>query len=514
MPLAAVAAVVAAVDECSTKDARSLLTPVEAPASPNPPTAIAPASIVPAPVRTAHFLDIAIPPFSPSLLGRRFERDGSLLLVGAGSAAWATLLGMTGEGDGARLRPWLPLAVQLGAFVLILGIPDGALGVLWPSMRATFHLPLDDLGALTLAGTALYMAGGLLANRVRQRFGLANAIVGSCLIAIVSLAAWAGAPGWLVLLSGVALLGLARGVIDAVLNAEAALEGGVRRLGLLHGSWALGGTLGPILVATVLVAAHNWRIAVVITGLGVVALTPLAVLERGPTVRHPLQAPGGRLTGASGDGGGDEAATGRAPPETAGRATGRVAPPRSRLPLILTVTAFAVYTAAESGPIAWGYTYLLADRRLSHTFAALAMALFWAALTAGRFGLAIAHDSLPPTAVLEGSCLLLVAGTAMFWLLPGPFAVAGLPVAGLGSAAIFPMLVALTPARVGTTGTGRAVGASIAAAGLGGPVAVAVFGVMAAHLGIAVLGVCLFSAAVVMYGVNRVLTTVTRRLAR
>jgi fucose permease len=425
---------------------------------------------------------------------------------------------MTGEGDGARSRPWLPLAVQLGAFVLILGIPDGALGVLWPSMRATFHLPLDDLGALTIAGTALYMAGGLLANRVRQRFGLANAMVGSCLIAIVSLAAWAGAPGWLVLLSGVALLGLARGVIDAVLNAEAALEGGIRRLGLLHGSWALGGTLGPILVATVLVAAHNWRVAVVITGLGVVALTPLAVLERGPTVRNPRPAPGGRLTGAlggvGGDGGGDEAVGGRAAPEAGGRATARVAPPRSRLPLILTVTAFAVYTAAESGPIAWGYTYLLADRRLSHTFAALAMALFWAALTAGRFGLAIAHDSVPPTAVLEGSCLLLVAGTAMFWLLPGASAVAGLPVAGLGSAAIFPMLVALTPARIGATGTGRAVGASIAAAGLGGPVAVAVFGVMAAHLGIGVLGVCLFSAAVAMYGVNRVLTTVTRRLAR
>jgi hypothetical protein len=75
------------------------------------------------------------------------------------------------------------------------------------------------------------------------------------------------------------------------------------------------------------------------------------------------------------------------------------------------------------------------------------------------------------------------------------------------------MLVALMPVRMGEAGTGHAVGASIAAAGFGGPVAVAVFGVLAAHLGVDVLGVCLFIAALAMYAVNRVLTIVTARRA-
>ena len=106
--------------------------------------------------------------------------------------------------------------------------------------------------------------------------------------------------------------------------------------------------------------------------------------------------------------------------------------------LAVTVVAFFIYVAAEAGPIAWGYTYLLLDRRLAHLVAAGAIAAFWAALTAGRFGLAVLGERAPGTSVLEMSCLLVVAGIALFWLLPGALAIAGLPVAGFGFAAVFP----------------------------------------------------------------------------
>ncbi len=181
-------------------------------------------------------------------------------------------------------------------------------------------------------------------------------------------------------------------------------------------------------------------------------------------------------------------------------------PSGRRLLLGMTVVTFAVYTAAEAGPIAWGYTYLILDRRLAHVAAAVAMAGFWAALTLGRFGLA-ALGERAGMAILEMSCLLFAAGTGLFWLLPGGFSVIGLPVAGLGSAAVFPLLVALTPIRIGEAATGRAVGASIAAASLGGPVAVALIGLLAAHFGVGVLGACVFGLAVVLYLVNRVLST-------
>lgn len=411
------------------------------------------------------------------------------------------------------------LIVQLGTFVLILGIPDGAVGVLWPSLRQSFHLALDDLGVLTIAGTGLYFAGGLLGDRAKRLLGVGFTMVGSCLVALAALVSWSVAPDWLTVLLAVATLGLARGVIDAVVNAEAALEGGVRRLGFLHASWAIGGTLGPILVAAAAGGPGSWRLAVAVVAAGVVLLLPFAFADAGrrTTAAGRSSGPGlGSREGTEGAGSldaGSPAPAGSAP--IAARQPQQVlpAPDRRRLVLAVTVVAFFVYVAAEAGPIAWGYTYLILDRRLAHLVAAGALAAFWAALTAGRFGLAVLGERAPGTSVLEVSCLLVVTGTALFWLLPGALAIAGLPVAGLGSAAVFPMLMALTPVRIGTRATGRAVGASIAAAALGGPIAVALLGLAAAHFGVGVLGPCMFGLAVALYGVNRTLSLVTRKVS-
>jgi hypothetical protein len=71
------------------------------------------------------------------------------------------------------------------------------------------------------------------------------------------------------------------------------------------------------------------------------------------------------------------------------------------------------------------------------------------------------------------------------------------------------MLMALMPSRLGEAATGHAVGISIAAASLAGPAAVAVFGVLAAHLGVGALGVCLFAVTPVLYVTNRMLTVAT-----
>jgi hypothetical protein len=227
--------------------------------------------------------------------------------------------------------------------------------VLWPSIRAAFHVPLDDLGVLTIASAVLYFAGGLIANPARARLGAGNAIVASCGVALLGLALWSGAPSWVLVLCGVAVLGLSRGVVDAVVNAEAALDGGVRRLAILHGSWAVGGTLGPLLVAAVLVWAHDWRVAVVVVAVGVLLLAVTALVDRqGPASTLPV-APTLPTQGIS-------AARGTVPAQGTSAATSVPAEGTSaaaRLRLVLTIGTFVAYTAAESGPIAWGYTYLI-----------------------------------------------------------------------------------------------------------------------------------------------------------
>ena len=64
-----------------------------------------------------------------------------------------------------------PRTLLLLAFVafISLGLPDGLLGISWPSMRQEFRLPLDALGLLatvTTAGTSggavVVLAGGVV----------------------------------------------------------------------------------------------------------------------------------------------------------------------------------------------------------------------------------------------------------------------------------------------------------------------------------------------------------------
>jgi hypothetical protein len=58
-----------------------------------------------------------------------------------------------------RASWWVPVTITALAFAA-LGLPDGALGVAWPSMRRDFGRPVSGLAVLLL----LMMAGHLVAG--------------------------------------------------------------------------------------------------------------------------------------------------------------------------------------------------------------------------------------------------------------------------------------------------------------------------------------------------------------
>ena len=66
-----------------------------------------------------------------------------------------------------RQQPSSPLLVVLAYVGFIsLGLPDGLLGVAWPSMRIFFHLPLDALGTLLLMFTTGYLLSSCSSGRI------------------------------------------------------------------------------------------------------------------------------------------------------------------------------------------------------------------------------------------------------------------------------------------------------------------------------------------------------------
>jgi hypothetical protein len=65
-------------------------------------------------------------------------------------------------------------------------LPDGLTGVAWPSLRATFGLALDALGALIATTTPGYLAASFSSGRVLAGLGVGWLLVVSCLMTAFS----------------------------------------------------------------------------------------------------------------------------------------------------------------------------------------------------------------------------------------------------------------------------------------------------------------------------------------
>jgi fucose permease len=378
--------------------------------------------------------------------------------------------------------PGRALPIALVAFAA-LGLPDGMLGIAWPSMRATFDLPLAGLGQLLLAGTIGYLTGSASSGFLSDRFGTRPVLMGSALASAAAMLAFAAAPSWpLVLLGGLAA-GYGGGGIDAALNAYVALRHGPRTMNLVHGCYGIGATIGPLVLTAVLAGGRSWRLPY--AGLFALQLALLTAYA---------------LTGG--------AWGGRRP---AREATARpVAIPWALVGVGLAL--FFVYTGVEVATGQWSYTFLTTARSAPATAAGLAVSAFWAGLTAARLAVALFGRRLGPLPLLHASVVVTLAALALFWWSPAPaVGYAGLVLAGVGFAPVFPALVTLTPRRVGEDVAARVVGLQLGAAGSGASLAPAGLGVLMQWGGTALLAPCLLAGGLALAALHVAATALARR---
>lgn len=63
-----------------------------------------------------------------------------------------------------RQQPRLGLILLAFIAFVALGLPDGLLGVGWPSIRADFSVPLDAIGMFLIAAVVGYMTSSFLSG--------------------------------------------------------------------------------------------------------------------------------------------------------------------------------------------------------------------------------------------------------------------------------------------------------------------------------------------------------------
>jgi fucose permease len=363
-----------------------------------------------------------------------------------------------------------------------LGLPDGLLGVAWPSIRARFGLALDALGPLLVAITAGYVLASFATGRLLARMRVGTLLALSCAATGASLAGYAMAPQWWILVAFGVLAGIGAGAIDAGLNTYVATWHSARTLNWLHAFYGVGAAIGPALMTRVLLAGGPWqRGYAIVAGFQIaLALCFFATRSLWPAVTRS----------------GDVA--------TALRAGSRAT---LRLPAAwLGMAAFFVYVGLEQSAGAWAYTYLTEVRGVPMARAGTWVSLFWGGLMAGRLVFGAVANCFAPAVLVRGALGAMLASTTL--VATAPFASAsaiGLAALGFACGPVFPSLIAATPLRLGAAHAANGVGFQVAAAALGQALMPWLVGAAAQRVSLELLGPVLVVLAIALVALHEAL---------
>jgi len=374
---------------------------------------------------------------------------------------------------------WASATTPLILFIA-LGLPAGAIGVAWPHMRASLGAPLAGLGLLLAAWTIAYFLASASSGPATARFGTSVLLLAGCILA------GGGALGlalssrwWIIPLAGIPLGG-GSGFIDAAVNAHVSLNRGVRYMGWLHASWAVGAAVGPQAIVVALATTGSWRAAFAAMAAAFVAIGLVVGARRSDWARDARSEP-------------------RLPPPSPSRG------PQYRRAVLLLAGLFLVGAGLEATAGDWSYTQLTTGRSVASDLASVSASLFWAGLAGGRAALGLFGNRARPIRLLDASVALAILASLGFWL--GPPLVAAfiaLPTLGIAASLIFPLLLSLTPERVGSAMTAHTVGYGLAAGNLGAGATPALTGLVLQSAGVVALGPILASLAIVMAALHAI----------
>ena len=371
------------------------------------------------------------------------------------------------------MRPRTLLAALAFLAFVSLGLPDGLLGVAWPSISAGFGVPLDALGVLVAVTIAGYLTSSFVSGALLRRFALGSVLWVSTAVAAAALLGLAAAPSWPLVVALGLLAGLSGGAVDAGLNAYGARHFSARTLNWLHAFWGLGTTLGPLIVTAVLDAGLVWRWSYAIAGTAQLALAVALAFHRDLW----------RDVGGQG-----------APPVSA-RSLDTLRRPNVQLGML----TFAVYAGTEISVAHWSFSLLTLGRGVGETAAGLYVTLYWGSLMTGRVLFGFIADRVRPIPTVRACICASVLGALLFWLEPTrTLSVAGLMLTGLGFAPVFATLIRLTPPRVGVEHADSAIGFQIAAAGVGGATLTGTIGLLSRAFGLEAIGAAIFVATLAL----------------
>ncbi|HYH65047.1 MAG TPA: MFS transporter, partial [Urbifossiella sp.] len=160
--------------------------------------------------------------------------------------------------------------------------------------------------------------------------------------------------------------------------------------------------------------------------------------------------------------------------------------------VLLQMAVFFVYTGLEMALSQWAFTVLTEHRGVAAEAAGVAaeaagvaVGAYWGSIGVGRVVFGLVADRVGIDRLLRACLLAAAAGAVLFAApLPAWCAFAGLVVAGVGLAPVFPCLMTRTPQRLGPGLSAHAIGFQVGAAMIGAAAIPAALGLLAGGAGL------------------------------
>ncbi|HZC05004.1 MAG TPA: MFS transporter, partial [Ktedonobacterales bacterium] len=207
------------------------------------------------------------------------------MTAGAQSDAGVMYEQAEGRAGSERAR----LIIAFAAFILI-GVNDGVIGVLLPSVIAHYHISTATVGLLFPSSSIGYLCAAFNSGFLLDRLGRRGFLAFGALAWIAGILVFATLPPFLALLPALFAVGFGVAILDAGLNAYiAGLPRGVSLLNYLHAFYGVGALLGPLLATAMLTSVFGWNATYYALALGVAAaLVGIALRfeRRGATTHH------------------------------------------------------------------------------------------------------------------------------------------------------------------------------------------------------------------------------------
>lgn len=384
----------------------------------------------------------------------------------------------------------LLLAIIYLAFIS-LGLPDSLLGSGWPVMHVELGVALSYQGAISMTIAAGTIISSLLSDKLTKKLGTGKVTAISVTLTAVAILGFSFSKEFWQLCLLAVPYGLGAGAIDAALNNYVALHYKAKHMSWLHAFWGVGTIISPYIMGACLGDTLGWTggyriVSYIQIGLAVVLFVSLPLWKR--TNRA---APLSELPETPADEATDPAA------KTKGNSILQTLKTRG---VVFLMIAFCCYCAVEQTAMLWASSYLVQYRGISAERAAMFASLFFIGITAGRMICGFITEKL-------GDKLLIRIGTGtillgvLFIAIPteaNGLCLAGLIVAGIGCAPIYPSVIHETPTVFGAEKSQAIIGAEMASAYVGTTFMPPLFGVIAQYVNIAFLPLYLFVFTVVM----------------